>query len=64
MNADRRKQLGEALSKLNDARIIIEQVRDEEQEAFDNLPESLQNGRARREDDGSHRRARTGSGRA
>lgn len=35
MNADRRKQISEAKS-------ILESVRDDEQSAFDNLPEGLQ----------------------
>lgn len=42
MNKDRRKQLQEALEKLEEARYIIESVCAEEQEAFDNMPESLQ----------------------
>jgi len=42
MNKERRKQLREAIAKLDEARIIIETVRDEEQGAFDNMPESLQ----------------------
>lgn len=42
MNKERRKQLQEAIAKLDEARSIIETMRDEEQEAFDNMPESLQ----------------------
>ena len=45
MNDDRRKQLSKANIMLADARMIMEQVRDGEQEAFDNLPESLQQGK-------------------
>lgn len=37
MNADRRKRIAKAQA-------ILETVRDEEQEALDNLPESLQGG--------------------
>lgn len=51
MNNARRKQLKDAIGLLEkahenieDARIIIESVRDEEQDAYDNLPESLQEG--------------------
>ena len=49
MNKDRRKRLNEALELLDkaegflsDAAQIVTDVRDEEQEAFDNLPEGLQ----------------------
>jgi len=42
MNKERRKKLQEAITKLDEARSIIETVRDEEQEAFDNMPESFQ----------------------
>ena len=42
MNKDRRKQIDEAGSVLQDALALIEQIRDDEQEAFDNMPESLQ----------------------
>lgn len=44
MNAQRRKQLAEAVAKLEEARTLIEIVRDEEQDAFDNMPEGLQTG--------------------
>lgn len=44
MNQERRKRLEEAAAKLAEAREIIEAVRDEEQDAFDNMPESLQGG--------------------
>jgi hypothetical protein len=37
MNAERRKQIEEAMH-------ILESVRDAEQEAYDNLPESFQSG--------------------
>jgi hypothetical protein len=42
MNKDRRKQIDEAGSLLQDALALIEQIADEEQESFDNMPESLQ----------------------
>ena len=42
MNKDRRKQIDEAGSVLQDALALIEQIRDDEQESFDNMPESLQ----------------------
>ena len=42
MNQDRRKQIDEAAGMLQDALALIEQIRDEEQESFDNMPESLQ----------------------
>lgn len=44
MNKQRRKILGELASQLAAIREAIEAVRDEEQEAFDNLPEGLQQG--------------------
>lgn len=42
MNKVRRKKLAEALELLEKAQAIIEEAHDEEEEAFDNLPESLQ----------------------
>lgn len=49
MNKQRRKQLAEAIEKLEqatamleEAKEIIDGVTEEEQEAFDNMPESLQ----------------------
>lgn len=49
MNKQRRKELAEAIEKLNqaiqlleEAQEIVETVADEEQEAYDNMPESLQ----------------------
>ncbi|NBT31696.1 MAG: hypothetical protein EBT13_07275 [Rhodobacteraceae bacterium] len=50
MNKDRRNRIATAISELEallndkiaDIRMEIESLRDEEQEAFDNLPESLQ----------------------
>ena len=42
MNKQRRKLLDEAHSKLMEAYQIIEDVKNEEEEAFDNMPEGLQ----------------------
>ena len=42
MNRDKRKRLDVAISLLNQARDIVEDVSNEEQEGFDNLTEGLQ----------------------
>lgn len=42
MNKDRRKELEKALSLIEDAKGIVECVKDEEQDRFDNLTEGLQ----------------------
>lgn len=42
MNATRRKWLEKIAEKLYDLNSELESVRDEEQEAYDNMPESLQ----------------------
>lgn len=42
MNAARRKRLDEAAEHIHLAASIIEEVRDQEQEAFDNQPEGIQ----------------------
>lgn len=44
MNKQRRKRLEEASKLIAKAQEIIEEVKDEEQEAHDNLPESIQYG--------------------
>lgn len=44
MNKERRKRLAEAFEKIGEVREILEGVKDEEQEAYDNLPENFQNG--------------------
>lgn len=44
MNAARRKTLGEAEVMLRQAQEIISDARDEEQEYYDNMPESIQSG--------------------
>lgn len=43
MNRERRKELSRAIHLIEQAAEIVEVVRDAEQEAFDNLPESFQN---------------------
>ena len=42
MNKQRRKQIDKILARLQDCIVELEQIRDDEQEAFDNLPEGLQ----------------------
>lgn len=42
MNAQRRKQIQKAIGLLSEARAILEEVTEEEQEAFDNMPDGLQ----------------------
>jgi transposase len=42
MNTARRKQLDLAQAKLSEAREMIQEIAEEEQEAFDNLSERLQ----------------------
>jgi poly-gamma-glutamate capsule biosynthesis protein CapA/YwtB (metallophosphatase superfamily) len=42
MNKQRRKEIAKAIELIQQAREILEGVKDEEQEAFDNLPENLQ----------------------
>ena len=44
MNKERRKRIREAMEALDTAHDILIEVFDEEQEAFDNLPEGIQNG--------------------
>ena len=44
MNRDRRKWITEVVGRFQGIRNEIELIRDEEQEAFDSLPESLQDG--------------------
>lgn len=41
MNKERRQQLSEASSLLDDAIAVIQEVRDEEEEAWSNLPDGL-----------------------
>jgi hypothetical protein len=43
MNNKRREKLAKAFDLLQDGRNLIEEVLEEEQEVFDNLPENLQN---------------------
>ncbi len=42
MNKAKRKELQKAIDLLNEALSIIENIKDEEQEAYDNLSENLQ----------------------
>ena len=42
MNKQRRKAIGDIYDKLIDIQSDLEYIRDEEQESFDNLPESIQ----------------------
>lgn len=42
MNKTRRKQLSEAVSKLEEAMQIVDDMRSEEEDAYLNMPESLQ----------------------
>lgn len=44
MNKARRKQIEEVISKLEDIRDEIQQISEDEMEAYDALPESLQDG--------------------
>lgn len=44
MNKQRRNRIAEALELISQARDILEEVKDEEQESYENLPESLQYG--------------------
>jgi len=44
MNDERRKEIAKAMTLLQDAVNIIEAVKDEEQDSFDNMPESFQQG--------------------
>jgi hypothetical protein len=44
MNKDRRKLIQQAWDKLAEVREEIEAIKNDEQDAYDNLPESLQQG--------------------
>lgn len=44
MNKQRRKRLGDALDLINRAKDILEEVKGDEQDSYNNLPESFQNG--------------------
>lgn len=44
MNKARRKELSKAVEMLRDVYSIIESCKDDEEEAYDNLPESFQDG--------------------
>ena len=45
MNKERRQELGEVIDYLDDAIMRLEEIRDDEQDSFDNRPEGLQNSR-------------------
>ena len=42
MNKARRREIEKAIALMEQAREILEEVKDEEQNAFDNMPENLQ----------------------
>lgn len=42
MSKERRKRVAEALELISQARDILEEIKDEEQDCYDNLPEGLQ----------------------
>ena len=44
MNKARRKRLGEAFDLIGEAQDILRSVREEEQEAYENLPDSFRDG--------------------
>ena len=44
MNKQRRKEIAQALAMVETAKGILEACRDEEQDYFDNMPESFQSG--------------------
>lgn len=44
MNDDRRKRISAAAAKIAEARAELEEVQGEEQDAYDAMPESFQNG--------------------
>lgn len=44
MNKARRTRLSDTLAKISEALFDLEAIRDEEQDAFDNMPESIQQG--------------------
>jgi hypothetical protein len=44
MNDARRKQIEEVLGRISEARADLETLKDEEQDYYDNMPESFQNG--------------------
>lgn len=44
MNRERRKRLAKVFDMIEEANTILEEVKDEEQEAYENLPENFQYG--------------------
>lgn len=45
MNKERRQELGEVIDYLDDAIVRLEEIRDDEQDSYDDLSEGLQNSR-------------------
>ena len=44
MNKERRNRLTKAYELINEAKIILEEVRKDEHDSYENLPENFQNG--------------------
>lgn len=44
MNKERRKEISRAVAMIDEAKGILESCKDEEQDYYDNMPESLQGG--------------------
>ncbi|MFJ6324059.1 MULTISPECIES: hypothetical protein [unclassified Rhizobium] len=44
MNKERRKEIARAIAMIEEAKSILETCRDEEQDYYDNMPESFQDG--------------------
>ena len=44
MNKDRRKRLSKVYKLIEEAKAILEEVKDDETDAYENLPENFQNG--------------------
>ena len=44
MNKERRKRLAKAYGLIEEVKAILEEVKDDESESYENLPESFQNG--------------------
>ncbi len=53
MNSNRRKQIEKIFEKLSELSEQIEAIKDDEQEAFDNIPESLKDGERAQESEAS-----------
>jgi hypothetical protein len=44
VNRERRKEIAQALAMIEEAKTVLETCRDDEQDYFDNMPESFQSG--------------------